>query len=224
MIKNNQWAIFDFCETLVCFQTADAFIDFIKNKSNSKKIKVGSFVLRLVNKSKVFSLINRISKRNQYLYKQLKLRLLSGLSETEILRYAKEYFDEKIKPNLIYETTEKLKKLQKLGFKIIIVSGGYSIYIQFFAKEFNVDVVIANQISFKDNICRGKIDGLECMGDNKILLLNKFFKDKPAYSETYSDNFSDLPLLQWSDKAFVVSKQQSQKWPEKYGFNEIIWK
>lgn len=223
MLNNEKWALFDFCETLTNFQTADAFVDYVRTETKSKRMIILSFLIRIINKLKVFTLIDKLAGSQLYLLKRCTLWQLRGFSETRLEYYAKEYYDNRIRSNLINLTIERMIALKKSGFKILLVSGGYSIYIKYLVNEYSLDGLIANEIGFKKHCCLGRIKGVNCMNENKTILLDTFFVSKPQYTEAYSDSITDIPFLQWANKGFVISKGKHQKWCEKFSFDEIIW-
>lgn len=223
MINNEKWALFDFCETLANFQTADAFVDYVRKKTKSKRMMILSFLIKIVNKFKVFTLIDKLAGSQLYLLKQCVLWQLRGFSETTLEYYAKEYYYHSIRPNLINSIVERMVELKKKGFKILLVSGGYSVYIKHFLSEYSLDGLIANEIEFKKHRCLGRIKGVNCMNENKPILLDIFFIRKPEYTEAFSDSITDIPFLQWANKGFVISKEKHQEWCEKFNFEEIIW-
>lgn len=223
MKNDEKWALFDFCETLTNFQTADAFVDYVRTAKKSKRMLFLSFLVKIANKFKVFALIDKLAGRQLYLLKRCVLWQLRGLSESTLEHYAKEYFDNRIRPNLINSTVERMIELKEKGFKILLISGGYSIYIRHFVNEYSLDALIANEIDFKRHSCLGRIKGVNCMNENKPILLDVFFVSKPQYTEAYSDSITDIPFLQWANKGFVISKGKHQEWCGKFDFEEIIW-
>ena len=82
---------------------------------------------------------------------------------------------------------------------------------------------MSSQIEFKNGVCTGLIKGLDCMRNNKVVLLNNKYKRTDFFSVAYSDSITDLPFLKWVDEGWVVSKYKSQLWPKKYALKEIIW-
>lgn len=224
MHNKEKVAFFDFCETLVNFQTADEFVNYVRMKTNSRKMKLLDFIRYCLISTKVFAVVQMFSNNKYPIYKQSKLLQLRGMSYDILDKYALEYYKDKIIPNLIPEMIEILKKKQKDGYTIIIVSGGFGIYLRYFVEDFNLDRDFSTNIKFKDGVCCGCIDGIDCMNERKVELLNTHFDQKSIVSEAYSDSISDIPLLKWVDKAYVVSCNVSQCWHKSYFFNEIVWK
>lgn len=221
--KLEKWALFDFCETVANFQTANAYVDFVCAKKSNFRIYILSVLFRALNKFKVFRLCDALSGKDLYLLKRFKLYLLKGLNENELEEFAREYYEKSIKHNFITPLVDRLNDLKNRGYKILVVSGGYSIYIHYFVKDYNLDGYIANEIKFIDGKCAGILEGVNCMNENKPMLLDLFFKDKPLYTEAYSDSITDIPFLKWANRGIVISRYQSQTWSKQNGFEEIVW-
>jgi len=84
--------IFDFCETLINFQTADRFIDFIIENESYKKHKWVANLDSFLRKSKLLSLFNKFNK-DYNLSKRLKLAQLKGISKEIVDRNALDYYE-----------------------------------------------------------------------------------------------------------------------------------
>ena len=218
----NRVALFDFCETLVNFQTADAFVDFVRTKSQNKRMFILERIRMFLIKFHVLAFLERRFFSRIPIHKITKLFQLRGLCQKELEYYASLYYNEKIKPNFIPKVLAILKDKQKNGYTIAIVSGGYGIYLKYFAKEFNVPFVLSSNIKFKNNVCTGLLDGPDCMEENKIKYLEKVFAKDRIQSEAYSDSITDLPLLNWADQGYVISKGKHQNWISD-NLIEIIW-
>lgn len=216
-------ALFDFCETLVNFQTADAYVDYVREIRQTKLMLRKERVQILLRKAKLIQIFEKITQGRYSINKRIKLWQLRGIKSKELESLSYSFYQNKIRPNLIPELNNILKILQKEGYEVYVVSGGYDIYLKFFIAEFNLKGCISSQIKMVNGICTGRMSGLDCLRTNKTILLNKYFGVKPKYSIAFSDSITDLPLLQWVDKGCVVSKNKHQSWSDKYNLEEIIW-
>lgn len=223
MPNEEKIAIFDFCETLANFQTADPYVDYVRLHFRSKRMRFLETERSLAIKSKIFAVIGIITRHKYPIYKLSKLYQLRGLSQVELEKYAERYYQDIIKPNLIPSMVEILRQKQQEGYKTFIVSGGYDIYLKFFAAEYNVDQVLSTRIGFRKNIATGIFHGIDCINENKVLLLDQILNRSELYSEAYSDSITDLPLLKWANEGYVISHKNSQKWAKENNFQEIIW-
>lgn len=213
-------ALFDFCETLANFQTADAFVDFVRNHSNSHIMKSKEKMWLFMRKSRLMSVLDLVTKKQNS--KRIKLHQLKGIKKNELEDLSQEYYKQRIRPNLIRPILNRMLSLKHEGYTIGLVSGGYGIYLKYFVEEFKIDFCISSELDFKGDYCTGKMRGLDCMNQNKVMLLNRYFKEKPFKSIAFSDSITDIPFLQWTKEGVVVSRNH-QKWIENYNFSEIIW-
>lgn len=218
-MQKERVALFDFCETLVNFQT----VDYVREIKQTKSMLSKECVQTLLRKVKLISLLEKITKGKYSINKRIKLWQLKGIDNNELRALAYSFYLNKIKPNFIPELNKILKDLQKENYKIYIVSGGYDIYLNFFITEFELDGIISSHVEIVNGFSTGRMSGLDCLRTNKTILLNQYFKVKPKYSVAFSDSITDLPLLQWVDKGYVISKNKHQVWSEKYNLEEIIW-
>ncbi len=219
----NKVALFDFCETIANFQTADAYVDFVRERLNDSRMCRLEKVQRFLRTIKVIQIIEKITRYRFSINKRIKLWQLRGHKLSELQALAKEYYQERIKPNFIPEIIEKLFDLKDQGYSIYLVSGGYDIYLRYFAEENELSGVISTKVGFKGDVCLGKFDGIDCLHDGKTILLDRYFSSKPAFSIAFSDSRSDLPFLNWVNIGYVVSRDKHQGWVDKYKFNEIVW-
>ena len=209
-------ALFDFCDTMVNFQTADVFVEYALKKLNKNWIYD-----RLVASTVIENYLNKHWK----IKKKLLLYCLKGVRKDELQELAENYCMKILEPATYSYMLDEVKKLKNDGYHILFVSGGYDIYLQCFANMHCVDGVIATKLLFKNDVFSGRIDGTDCMGENKIVHLCDYLKRhniKVDYSVAYSDSISDECMLKWADRAIVISKREHEKWVTEKKFDEII--
>ena len=215
--------VFDFCETLVPFQSADAFVKFvIKNINKNKRHR--KWVQPFLNNRIVATFFNKFYPKLNF-NKRIILYQLKGIQLNELELLAQK-FAEQLSNSLIGELMEKFEYHQSRGDEIIIISGGYEIYLKYFAKKFNFNAAYATKIKFKNNVCTGMFDGNDCMFEEKVRIAESYkkaMKVKPHKTIVYTDSESDIKLMKWADEGIVVSKIP-QTWAKRFNFNEIIWK
>ena len=222
MAENDKVALFDFCETITDFQTADAYVDFVREKTRKKR-------MMMLHKIQVFLIKIRFIRALSILFpglsinKKLTLLQLKGLKKNELDNFAYEYYTEMIKPHFIPVMIEKIKEYLTSGYTVGLVSGGYGIYLHYFVEEFGLDFCLSSNIEIKNGVCTGKLDGRDCLRDRKVELLNQLYQQKPTNSVAYSDSKSDMPLLLWAKEGVVVSRNNHQEWVDNKLFQEIIW-
>ena len=135
------------------------------------------------------------------------------------------FYEDNVMANLIDPMYKLMQEHVQNGDYVMIISGGYTPYIKVFSEQHGINGYFATEMAHDTQKLTGKFLGKDCLYGQKTVLLEQYLKShKIDYTKSiaYSDSISDLPLLQWADEGFVISKQNSQPWAKKYGMKEII--
>lgn len=220
-------AIYDFCETIANFQTANAFIEFIIKHENTPQIYRIIRSRALYSRLGVKQLTNIFGYfSNYYFDKFFLLRALKGMARDQIEAYGIRFYDEVISHNLIEKSINCVRNDIKEGLDIIVVSASYEPVLKPFCESFGIKLLITNLFEYdSEDRFTGKIIGKDCIGKRKVDKLKTMFRNQNVeYCKSYSDSKSDIPILTCSQKGIVISKNQHQKWIDRYSFEELIWK
>ena len=215
--------VIDFCGTIANYQTLDPFFEMILKEER----KVAYVLFCNIFFKKILSLMNKLLCKfgyKRYIWKELMINALRGVSEDKFYRYGRQYYLTKIRNNLINETIDLILKLQKEGCLTMIVSGGSRYYIQPLADELKINGVLSAEIGFKDGKCIGKLIN-ECLGEEKVLLLDAYLSKKRIKVQEkigITDSPSDIPILNICDRKIIISYKVHQSWLTK-DMEEIIW-
>ena len=210
---NRQVLFIDFCDTLVPFQTADDYCyQLVKSTGRNNNIfKICKLIL---------SKFRMISSSNS---KKLVLSRINGISEKKIEEFTKKYVK-----FLLEETNNEVRKLinkyQKAGYYTCILSGGYDCYLKPYAEKLDIDQVIASELEIKNGIATGKIHGLDCMGENKLVKLSELEISINNLSDCafITDHHSDLPLLSKVGNGIIVVRGSNiPAWTLGMGFDYV---
>lgn len=222
-------AVYDFCSTIVSFETADEFIHYIRSGTARKRMVRTEKARLFLNRTKlmaIFELLRHKMGIEFSLNKKMVLSELKGMSREEINLYARSYYEERIKPKLIPEIVNLLTDQKKHNYKIVIVSAAYEPYLRYFAEEYAVDELITNIFLYdeKDRFT-GRLAQDDCKGMNKLKRLRERIPDLTEYSTSYAygDSESDHFVLEAVDNGVVVSHNSESLWNKKYRFKEITW-
>lgn len=224
MPKNKETIVFlDFCGTCVPFQSAPRYINYTIAHYPRTIAKMRRKWYRILNEFNIPSHIERWS-HGRILQKEMELKPLKGYTEEVLIQSAQSYYRDIISPNLIPEVMELIKKHQSEGVRIVLVSGGLGIYLKYFAEDYHIaqEDIISSNIAFRKGKATGRLEGLDCMAENKMRLLEQRFDKSLANTIAYSDSSSDLPLLQWVDKGVVVAEIPT--WNKDFGLGVTYWK
>jgi HAD superfamily hydrolase (TIGR01490 family) len=223
-----KFAFFDFCDTLVSFQTADAFVNYVRKAEGNSFMRCIEMLLIGLSNAKIIAILDEFLP-NSALEKKIKLLQLRGFTYEKLDNLAESYYKEMIKPKLIGPVIAEMQKLVQQEYKICLVSAGYSIYLKYFATDYQINSIISTEIAFDQDShrCMGTILGKDCIHYEKVNRIKSYFLGQNVdYNESisYSDSITDLPMLKLTGKSVVVSRSASQSWNNRYKFNEIIWK
>lgn len=205
--NSNKVALFDFCGTLVDFQSGNPYIFYVLKCLNSPLLNSKNQLRKL--KLKLLRLFNKhYPDKNDILY------LLKGLKYEDLQQYALEYYIQKVRPRFYSNVLDKLLELKSQGYKIYIVSAGYEIYLKYFAEEYGLDGVIATKIKFNNNgLCEGIFDGKDCIKEQKPVFLKKYLKDvlnPDTEILGFTDSCTDIPMLKLCQKKYVITNRQEE--------------
>ncbi|AJC93641.1 HAD-IB family hydrolase [Campylobacter volucris] len=202
-------ALFDFCETITNFQTLDRYLPMAANRN--------------INYSYEKNIIRRENYKSQNI-PYPRYEWLIDLDYFLATKIGKEFIYMDVMCNLNKNIMDKLFWHQDAGHDIAIVSGGLSIYINEFAKIYNIDNVIAVDLEVLNGKLTGNIDGIHTMQERKLYKLSHMldlnnYDLKKSYA--YSDCVSDIPLLSLVGNPNVVKCGKNLEWAKILGFNII---
>ncbi|MCF8044613.1 MAG: phosphoserine phosphatase SerB [Desulfarculaceae bacterium] len=90
------------------------------------------------------------------------------------------------------------RTLKQLGYRIGILSGGFSFVGEYLKEKLNLDYVYANELEMKDGKATGQVKGEIVNGDRKASLLSELAeKEGLSLSQTIAvgDGANDLPMI-----------------------------
>jgi len=197
-------AIFDFCDTLVNVQSADEFCKYVlKKESRTLRLQIS----KILSKFYIYRIFHKIN-FHFLSEKKILLRGLKGITESKLNDYGSAFVDDYLQFNLNQKVFSRFKQHVLINDIVIINSGGYEIYLKYFAMKF-VDVhLFSTELEFRDGFCTGRIKGNECLGTEKVvkMLTSEFLRYEYEDIFTYSDSITDLPIFNLATKKVVVLK------------------
>jgi HAD superfamily phosphoserine phosphatase-like hydrolase len=217
--------VFDFCETLVNLQTANAFIDFVVERKKTIWSRFIASLEMIFLHSRFFAVVDRFFPKYN-ISKRVNLMKIRGISEIDIKNFAYNFHQNIINKSAIQPLIDELKRFVNNGDYVIIASGGYDVYLNLFATDYKVKHIVSSKIKFNNGKASGfLLDGKDCLYEEKVIQLDKLIHANNLefqHKISYTDSISDLPLLKWSNEGIVVSKGKSQNWPHTYNLKEIV--
>ncbi len=204
-------AVFDFDGTIIREQSHELFF---KEIINSKGIIISSllkFYYKFIINKKIASLKDK--QRKEFF-----LSLLKNKDLNYIKSFSRNFYQNKIKPLYIKRINSDIVKYKTLGYKLVLVSGGFDIYLNELLNDLKFDIVICSELQFKNGKFTAKIINRECLGEEKVRRLKKKINIKKIdfnNSVFYSDHYSDLPMFNLFSNNFLVCTGQDISWMKK---------
>ena len=120
-----------------------------------------------------------------------RVSLLKGIKADELAKVVKQL--------PLTEGAEFLSKsLKSLGYKLGILSGGFTFMGEYLKQLLNFDYLYANELEIKDGIVTGDVVGEIVDGEKKAELLQKIAKKEKIHIEqtiAVGDGANDLPMI-----------------------------
>lgn len=201
--------IFDFCDTLIGFQTWNAFLMWAYQKYYGRKHKEGLFVK--IFKHYPFSYL--------FNYKNYLVTRIKWIPHNFILSNIDE-FVAVLKNNQNTIIVDALKRSIEEWADIVIASAWFMDYISVWSRRYLIKDVFATKLKVIDWLYTWQLLWPDIFWEEKVNTIKKYY-DLSQYKEirVYSDSFSDLPLFNIANKKYFVTKNRKIGVPE--GFTVI---
>lgn len=188
-------AAFDFDKTIT---TKDLLLPFLS--SMNSRLKMGFVLLRMIPWIILFYL--GLKSRQQVKEKLLKMTLPGH----DILEKG-EFFANHVVPHfLLPSALKKMEWHRSQGHELVIISANLDCFINPVGKNLRFDKVICTRLVYPPT---GKIDGLNCYGEEKARRLLEAYGPKENFTlYAYGDSKGDEALLKLADYPFFRHFQE----------------
>ena len=184
---------------------------FIKYLSNEKIISKNKLLLTYI----WFILYKlRIIRKVNYSFKFL-FKFLKGWQVDKFDIIVNDFFNRNIKDIIFKDSANKINEHLNLGHKIILVSTSIYPIVNIIAKNFGIQDILATKLEIINNRYTGGIEGNVLEGNNKLKEIKYYLNNinnKKIITYFYTDHYSDVDVLNFVDKPFVVN-------PDKFFLN-----
>ncbi|PWH82383.1 hypothetical protein DIS18_09015 [Algibacter marinivivus] len=200
-------AVFDLDGTIT---SKDTYLEFIKYFNGQLNFYIGIIILSPFIVLFYLGLLNNVKLKELFFSFFFK-----KFNASEIVQKGVE-FSTKILPSLCYKSALKvLKWHEDNNHDILILTASSDIWLEHWCKSKNYKLICTKFEKINDNFT-GKIDGKNCFGEQKKVLLIQYFKNHNyTYSFGYGDSKSDKHYLDIVDESYLMSlndKNVSTKW------------
>ena len=180
-------AFFDFDGTIT---SKDSLLEFIKYSRGSRSFYTG-FILHLP-----VLIAYKLQLLSNQRAKEIMLHYFFGKMPLEAFNKRCVEFTKVKMPSLLrMKALKEIKKLQESGAEIVIVSASPEQWLNYWCSSIGA-TCIATRLITKNNRITGKIDGLNCHGEEKVRRIREAY-DLGAFSAVYcyGDTPGDRPML-----------------------------
>lgn len=207
-------AFFDIDDTLIDGQTQKLLVTWAFKKGRINLFRL--FDLLLFFAKYKLGLVDNVAGMMSKSYS-----LVAGWSVEETEALIREAFQKKMKDEIFTKGRELIEKLKMEGCRIILVSNTLQQIVDLLSHELAVEKSLGTVLSREGEKFSGKIGRL-MYGKEKVRYIKEFLGADFDFSacSAYSDNKSDLPLLELVGKPFAVNPDAvlrqialSRQWP-----------
>ncbi len=145
--------------------------------------------------------------------KQFSQRLLVGhrVKKSELSEYLESHAKLVVGRNVYRELRERVKEEKSAGYRHVMATASYRLYVEAIAERLDFDDVVATDLATDaSGHVLAQIDGHNCYDIAKLdkvrdWMAKEGLKREDCFIRAYSDHVSDAPLLEFSDKPFATN-------------------
>jgi HAD superfamily hydrolase (TIGR01490 family) len=145
--------------------------------------------------------------------KQFAQQLLIGskVPRTRFARHLERHAELVLGRNVYQEAKWRIDAEKAEGYRHVIATASYRLYVEAIAAKLGFDDVIATELATDDSgHVLARIDGHNCYDSAKLDRVNAWMAAqglarKECHIRAYSDHVSDAPLLSFADEAFATN-------------------
>lgn len=157
-----------------------------------------AYAARLINRARLKE-INQLLLLGRSVSRETLAPLVAGFAEKTIAT------------NVYPGALEQIAADRADGWKLVLATASYRLYVEAIAERLGFDAVIAtgSMIGLDSRII-ARIDGENCYGPAKLRMIQAWMAAQGIAREGteirfYSDHASDAPVLEWADAPFAVN-------------------
>lgn len=165
--------------------------------------------------------------------KQFAQRLLVGgrVPRIQFARHLERHADLVLGSNVYQEARWRIEAEKTAGYRHIIATASYRLYVEAIASRLGFDDVIATDLATDDSgHVLARIDGHNCYDNAKLDRVLAWMEREgldraDCHIRAYSDHVSDAPLLAFADEAFATNPHKPlERLARERGWSILDWR
>jgi len=164
---------------------------------------------------------------NTWLKKKFLGAIAGGTTKTKIKAFVKQFVKTIVEQKLRKNALQEIKTHKESGHILILATASFDFYVEAIGNQLGFDEIICtNSVWDNNNKLQGDISGDNCYGISKLhKVIHYFVKNEDvSYTIAYTDHHSDLPLMDWVDKAIAVNPTSKlRELAKQKGYEIKIW-
>ncbi len=166
-------------------------------------------------------------KDNSWLKETFLTAIAGGLSQSQLSACSDQFIEKLKKKGIRSKALQEIQQHRDTDHKLILASASFDFYVKKLGHQLGFEAIVCTRPSWNEhNKLTGKIDGQNCYGKYKLMRLKEILNiDKNDITTiAYTDHHSDVPLLEWVDKAIAVNPTRKlQQIAMKRNYTIVDW-
>jgi len=144
-------------------------------------------------------------------------RVFSGRDVAEVDHIAQDFATKVARSWLRRDTLARLRWHQEVGHEVVLVSASLRPYLTHLATHLEITHVLCTDLSQKDGVYTGELEGANCRGRAKVSRLQSWASDRGLaadlawLSHAYGDSAGDREMLSHAARAHDVSREELEQ-------------
>lgn len=145
-------------------------------------------------------------KDNSWLKETFLNAIMSGLTLQQVQSSRDKFLDKLLQDGVHKDAIQAISVHREGKHQLVMATASFDFYTEELGQRLGFEKVICTRSGWNREQLSGNLDGNNCYGLEKLAQLTKSFQDRDDYEIiAYSDHHSDIPFLQWADKAFAIN-------------------
>lgn len=146
---------------------------------------------------------------NGWLKKAFLGAIVGGATRREVELWVEQFLSELLQGGIRPGALAAIREHRDSGHHLIMATASFDFYAEELGKRLGFDAIISTRSVWAEGRLKGELAGGNCFGPVKAERLKCYFggQREQWYIVGYSDHHSDLPMMEWVDRAVAINPQ-----------------